>query len=264
MLTTRYVTGAPNWLDLGTPDIEGASSFYGSLFGWQFRSGGPEAGGYGFFQLDGRTAAGGMQTTPEQGPPSWTVYFQTPDADATAKAAEHTHGSVLLQPMDVMDRGRMGILADHAGVTFGIWQPAATKGLDVVQEQGSLCWLELYTPDLPAAAGFYHGLFGWETSALTFAGGTYTTVHPSGTEPDAMFGGIVPLEDDPTKAAAGAWLPYFEVPDTDAAVSTAQERGGTVRLPATDLEDVGRIAELADPYGARFAVIKSAPPQQQG
>ena len=84
MLTTRYVTGAPNWLDLGTPDIDGAASFYHSLFGWQFQRGGPETGGYGFFQLGGRTAAGGMQTSPEQGPPSWTVYFQTPDADATA------------------------------------------------------------------------------------------------------------------------------------------------------------------------------------
>ncbi|CAM5587717.1 VOC family protein OS=Streptomyces alboniger OX=132473 GN=CP975_30975 PE=4 SV=1 [Streptomyces alboniger] len=128
---------------------------------------------------------------------------------------------------------------------------------------GSLCWLELYTRDLPAAAGFYNALFGWETSAVTFAGGTYTTVHPQGTEPEAMFGGMVPLEDDPTGATSGTWLPYFEVPDTDRAVSTAQHGGGTVRLPATDLEDVGRIAELADPYGARFAVIKSSPPRQQ-
>jgi predicted enzyme related to lactoylglutathione lyase len=32
-------------------------------------------------------------------------------------------------------------------------------------------------------------------------------------------------------------------------------------MPATDLPDVGRIAKLTDPYGARFAVIKSAPAQ---
>ncbi|MFD2684968.1 VOC family protein [Streptomyces phyllanthi] len=261
MLTTRYVTGAPNWLDLGTPDIDGATTFYGGLFGWQFQPGGPETGGYGFFKLEGKTVAGGMENPPEQGPPSWNVYFQTPDADATAKAVEQAHGTVLLRPMDVLDQGRMAIIADQAGVPFGVWQPAANKGLDVVQDQGSLCWLELYTPDLPAAAGFYNAVFGWETSALTFGEGTYTTVHPAGTETDAMFGGIVPLEDDPTKAESGAWLPYFEVADTDATVARAQELGGTVRLPATDLEDVGRIAELADPYGARFAVIRSAPPK---
>ena len=52
MLTTRFVNGAPNWLDVGTPDIDGAISFYGGLFGWEFQSAGPDAGGYGFFVLD--------------------------------------------------------------------------------------------------------------------------------------------------------------------------------------------------------------------
>lgn len=262
MLTTRYVTGAPNWIDIGTPDIDGATSFYGGLFGWQFQAGGPEVGGYGFFRLAGRTTAGGMQITPDQGPPSWTVYFQTPDADATAKAAEQAHGKVLAEPMDVMDQGRMAVLADKAGVPFGIWQPKQNKGLDVVQEPGSLCWVELYTADLPMAAFFYHAALGLETFGVDFPGGTYTTVLPAGQSEDAMFGGIVPLADDPLEAEAGAyWLPYFEVADTDAAVAKARELGGKLRLPATDVPDVGRIAKLADPYGARFAVIKSVPQQ---
>ncbi|MGX5187076.1 VOC family protein [Streptomyces avermitilis] len=262
MLTTRYVTGAPNWLDVGTPDIDGATSFYGGLFGWQFQSAGPDAGGYGFFQLSGKTAAGGMQTTPEQGPPSWTVYFQSPDAEATAKAAEQAGGRVFLPPMDVMGQGHMAILADQAGVPFGIWQPGRNKGLDVAGDPGSLCWIELYTPDIARAAAFYDKVFGWETSAVPFPGGTYTCINPAGAEPEAMFGGVVPLQDDPTEAESGAyWLPYFEVEDTDATVAEAQELGGKVRMPATDLEGVGRLAKLADPYGARFAVIKSAPPQ---
>lgn len=261
MLTTRYVTGAPNWIDLGTPDIEGASAFYGGLFGWRFQPGGPETGGYGLFQLDGRTAAGGMQTTEEQGPPSWTVYFQTPDVDATVKAAEEAHGSVLMQPMDVMDLGRMALLADKAGVSFGLWQPGSNKGLDVVQEPGSLCWLELYTTDVPAAAGFYNATLGLETFAVDFYGGTYTTFHPAGEGEDA-FGGVVDRTEDPAEADGPPyWLPYFEVTDTDATVAKAQELGGTVRMPATFLPDVGRIAKLTDPYGARFAVIKSVPAQ---
>jgi predicted enzyme related to lactoylglutathione lyase len=203
-----------------------------------------------------------MQTTEEQGPPSWTVYFQSPDAQATAKAAEQAGGSVIIQPMDVMGQGHMAILGDEAGVPFGIWQPALTKGIDVAGAPGSLCWVELYTPDEPAAAAFYNSVFGWETSAAAFPGGTYTCINPAGAEESDMFGGVVPLADDPTEARSGAyWLPYFEVTDTDAAVSKAQELGGTVRMPATDLEGVGRMAKLADPYGARFAVIKSATPQ---
>ncbi|MGW7263965.1 VOC family protein [Streptomyces sp. NPDC054842] len=263
MLTTRFVDGAPNWVDVGTPDIDGATSFYGSLFGWEFRSAGSESGGYGFFHLGGRTAAGGMQTTPEQGPPSWSVYFRSPDAQGTAQAVERAGGTVLMPPMDVMDEGRMAVLADKAGVSFGIWQPGRIKGLDVAGDPGSLRWIELHTPDVPAAAAFYHAVFGWETSAMPFPGGMYTCVSPAGTEAEDMFGGLVPPSGDPTGAGSGAyWLPYFEVTDTDATLARAQELGGTVLLPATDLEGVGRVAQLADPYGARFAVIRSAPRQR--
>ncbi|MER5875911.1 VOC family protein [Streptomyces sp. NPDC001910] len=263
MLTTRFVDGSPNWLDVGTSDLDGAISFYRALFGWQFTSAGPDAGGYGFFQIDGKTVAGGMQTTPEQGPPSWNVYFRSADAESTAKAVEQAKGAVLMPPMDVMGEGHMAMLADKAGVHFGIWQPGRTKGLGLATEPGSLCWVELYTPDLPAAAAFYNAVFGWETSAAPFPGGVYTCVNPAGSEAEDMFGGIVPLADDPVEAASGAyWLPYIEVADTDTVVAKAQELGGTVRMPVTDMEGVGRAARLTDPYGARFAVIKSA--QQQG
>jgi len=260
MLTTRFVTGAPNWVDLGTSDIDGATSFYNGLFGWDFLSAGPEAGGYGFFQLAGKTAAGGMQTSPEQGPPSWNVFFQTPDADATAKAVEQSGGSVLMAPDDVMKEGRLAVFSDKAGVSFGVWQPGQLRGIDIAGDPGSLCWVELYTPDIAAAAAFYNSVLGLETSAVPFPGGTYTCVNPAEGGEDSMFGGVVPLADDPMERETGAyWLPYFEVTDTDAVVAKAEESGGTVRMPATSVEGIGRIAKLADPYGARFAVIKSEP-----
>ncbi|MFF4905581.1 VOC family protein [Streptomyces sp. NPDC001260] len=260
MLTTRFVNGAPNWIDVGTSDIEGAISFYGGLFGWRFQSAGPDAGGYGFFQVDGKTVAGAMQTGPDLGPPSWTVYFRSSDADATAKAAEQAHGSVFMQPMDVMGEGRMAILGDKAGVPFGIWQPGRTKGVDLANEVGALSWVELYTPDMAAAAWFYHETLGLETSAVPFPGGTYTCLNPAEGGEDAMFGGIVSLADDPSEDSP-YWLPYFEVADAEATVDRARELGATVRMPATRIEGVGSVARLADPYGARFAVIRSESPQ---
>ncbi|MDG9722515.1 VOC family protein [Streptomyces sp. DH41] len=259
MLTTRFVTGAPNWIDVGTSDIDGAASFYGGLFGWRFRSAGPEARGYGFFELDGRIVAGGMRTTPEQGPPSWTVYFQTPDAEAAAKASEQARGSVLVRPADVMGQGTTAILADRAGVPFGVRQPQRLGGLTVAGEAGALCWVELYTADVAAAAAYYDAVLGLETSAVAFPGaGTYTCVNPSGEGEESMFGGVVPLADDPVETDAH-WLPYFAVDDTDAAVARAGELGGTVRMPPADIEGVGRLARLADPYGARFAVLRPMP-----
>ncbi|MCX4820619.1 VOC family protein [Streptomyces sp. NBC_01142] len=264
MLTTRFVTGSPNWLDLGTPDIEAANTFYGGLFGWTFQSAGPEAGGYGMFQLDGKTVAGGMAVAPEQGEPGWNVYFQIPDADATAKAVEETGGSIVFEPMDVFELGRMAIFADPAGVGFATWQPGRIKGLDAVNDPGTLVWEELYTPDPNAAIRFYSGVFGWETGTMPLpdGSGSYTMVSPAGAGPDGMFGGIVPLSADPAEAAEGPyWLPYFEVADCDAAVARATELGGKVRMAPVDLEGVGRFAKLADSAGARFAVMQSAQPE---
>ncbi|MFF4755939.1 VOC family protein [Streptomyces sp. NPDC002514] len=263
MLTTRFVDGAPNWIDVGTADLDGTAAFYGGLFGWRFRPAGPGAGGYGFFELDGRTVAGGAPIAPEQGPPAWTVYFRSEDAEATADAAERAHGQVFCRPMDVGAQGRLAMLVDRAGVPFGVWQPGHLKGMDMASETGALCWVELYTPDIAAAAAFYHRTLGLETSAVPFPGGTYTCVNPADGGEEAMFGGMVALADDPTEAAAGAyWLPYFGVADPDAAVARALELGGTVRVPATTVEGVGRMARLADPQGARFAVLRGEPPQE--
>ncbi|CAL9644246.1 Putative glyoxylase CFP32 [Streptomyces sp. enrichment culture] len=263
MLTTRFVDGAPNWIDVGTPDIEGATSFYAGLFGWEFRPAGPDAGGYGFFRLAGRIVAGAMRTTPEQGPPAWTVYFRSPDAQAAAQAARQAGGSVPMPPVDVVGQGRAAVLADQAGVSFGIWEPALREGVEAAGEVGSLCWAELYTPDIARAAAFYHAVLGWETSAVTFPDGVYTSVNPAGSGEEGFFGGLVPLADDPTEAESGQpyWLPYIGVDDPDAAVARAVELGGRVRMPATSLAGVGRLARLEDPYGARFAVLKGDPRQ---
>ncbi|MFE7132195.1 VOC family protein, partial [Streptomyces sp. NPDC057638] len=236
MLTTRYVTGSPNWLDLGTPDLEGARRFYGGVLGWTFRTAGPEMGGYGMFQLDGGTVAGAMTVPSDEGPPSWNVYFQTPDADATADAVRGAGGQVHLPPMDVADLGRMAIFSDPTGCSFGIWQPGANKGLDTAGSTRSLVWVELYTPDQEAALAFYAAVFGWGTSVMAFPGGSYTMTHPEDGGVDAMFGGVVPLASDPAETGA-RWLPYFAVADCDATVATADGLGGTVRMAPRDLED---------------------------
>lgn len=262
MLTKDFVTGSPNWIDLGTPDLEEANAFYAGLFDWSFRSAGPDAGGYGMFQLDDRTAAGGMTVAAEQGPPAWNIYFQSADADATASAVRENGGAVLHEPMDVFDLGRTAVFTDPAGVVFAIWQPLLNKGLDVVNEAGGLCWLELYTPDERAALAFYTKVFGWGSSSMPYpdGSGSYTMTHPGGASPDTMFAGIVPLAAAPDESAAH-WLPYFAVRDCDTAVTRAERSGGVLRSPAVDLEGIGRFAKLADPSGARFAVIQGLEPQ---
>jgi hypothetical protein len=52
-------------------------------------------------------------------------------------------------------------------------------------------------------------------------------------------------------------MPYFAVADTDATASLAQELGGSVTVPPTDIPP-GRFALLNDPQGGFFSVIRLA------
>jgi predicted enzyme related to lactoylglutathione lyase len=259
MLTNDYVPGAPDWLDLGSRDLDAAAAFYKALFGWEFQSMGPESGGYGVFQLAGQTVAalGPLQGDATQ--PAWTVYFETADADATTKAVEQAGGSVRFTPMDVLDQGRLAGYTDPGGAEFSVWQPGANKGLDRVGA-GALCWTELYTPDAKEAKRFYGTVFSWDTEDMPLPGdsGTYTVVSRSGGGQEGSHGGIMQLGTDMLPDGVGYWQPYFAVADCDATVATATQRGGTVLMPATDMEDIGRIALLKDPEGAHFALLTPA------
>ncbi|WP_426404749.1 VOC family protein [Streptomyces sp. R-07] len=256
MLGTQFTTGSPSWIDLGSPDTKAAAAFYGSVFGWDFQSLGPEAGGYGFFQQDGRTVGAVGPLTEEGAQSAWTVYFQTPDADNTQQAAEAAGGTVRSPAFDVMDAGRMANLTDPGGARFAVWQPAAVRGLERTSETNTLLWVELHVADPEAVLGFYQQLFGWRWSEMKAPGMTYRVISTAeGDQQDASFGGAAEVQE----GMKPSWVPYFAVEDADAIARSTQGNGGSVLMPAADVPDVGRIAWLADPAGAVFAVLKPAP-----
>ncbi|KJS52658.1 hydroxylase [Streptomyces rubellomurinus subsp. indigoferus] len=259
MLTTAYRPGTPVWLELSSPDTRASADFYTALFGWTFDSAGPEAGGYGFFKLDGRTVAA-LGPLPEEGTlPSWTVYFATLDADRTTGLVDQAGGRVRFTPFDVFTAGRMAGYTDPTGADFAVWQPHDTRGLGVVTQPGSLCWTECHSIDAERAKSFYRTVFGWQERDVPIGEALlYTVLTPAGGGTDDAHGGLVQL--DPRHTARGTsshWLPYFEVPDADAALATAEKLGATVSLPATDVHGVGRLARLLDRHRAPFAVITS-------
>jgi predicted enzyme related to lactoylglutathione lyase len=259
MLTTSYVPGVPVWLDLGARHIDAAADFYHRLFGWEFVSAGPEAGGYGTLRLDGRAVAAIGPLTDEGATPSWDLYFHTLDADATAAAVRAAGGTVRFDPFDVFDLGRMAGFTDPAGADFSVWQPGANRGLDAVGEVNTLCWTELYTTDAAAAKDFYRAVLRWESADAPVGGVPYTLASPTGQGRDAAHAGIMQLPPENVAAGtASGWHPYFEVADCDGTAEAAEAHGATAMIPPTDMPGVGRLAMFADPAGARFAVVHSS------
>ncbi|MET9802553.1 VOC family protein [Streptomyces sp. NPDC006368] len=263
MLTTEYVPGAPNWIDLGAPDVDAAVAFYSAVFGWTFQSAGQDAGGYGFLQLDGRTVGAVGPLMQEGTPSAWTTYFMTTDADATLDAVRQAGGSVRAEPMDVFTAGRSAAFTDPTGADFAVWQPGDITGLDLVMEPNALCWTELATTDAAAAKDFYRAVFSWEYQDMDMSGdAVYSVVSAPdrGAEADPGQGGIIRLSKENVLAGATSeWHPYFGVLDCDAVFGGATGLGATPVMPPTGVPGVGRIALLKDPAGALFALIKGDP-----
>lgn len=262
MLGTDFRTGSPNWLDLGSPDTGAAVSFYTGVFGWEFLSLGPEAGGYGFFQIGGRTVAALGPLTEEGAASAWMLHFNSPDIQATAEAVRAGGGVVRMEPMDVMGEGLLGQFTDPQGAQFACWQPGKTAGLGLASAVNTLVWAELHVPDPVADIAFYASLFGWRSAEMQAPGMTYRVLSTAdGDQEDASFGGVAPQGEG---AGAGSnevprWIPYFNVADVDATVAAVRGGGGSVLMPAADVPEVGRMAWTADPAGAVFALLTPDP-----
>lgn len=257
MLTTDFVPGAPNWIDLGSRDTTAAAAFYSSLFGWEFTPAGPEAGGYGTFERDGKTVAAMGPLVDDGASPAWTIYFHTADADATSDAVEEAGGLVRFPAMKMFDQGRIAGYTDPSGAEFAVWEPNANKGLDHVGLWG-LYWTELFTADAERAKEFYGAVFSWDHQDTPLPENApadkRSLLSPSGGGQDGSHGDIMQLP--PQILVHGSyWQPYFQVDDVDVIVAKATAGGATVVMPPTDMQGIGRLSLMRDPEGAAFTVV---------
>lgn len=251
---TSYAPGIPCWVDLATPDIEAAAGFYSDVFGWDVpeQPNSAEMGGYRRATKGGKDVAGMMPLMQEGQPPAWSTYVSVADADATAKAVADAGGTVIAEPMDVMDLGRMAVFADPAGAVIGIWQPGTFAGAQLVNEPGAVGWNELSTRDPEGAKTFYSAVFGWEANDLQMQdGSTYTEWLVDGRQ----VGGMLDMTGRMPDEVPPHWGVYFGTEDADATVEKAKAGGGEVLFGPMDIEP-GRFATVRDPFGAFFNVMQ--------
>ena len=244
--------GAPCWVDLLTSDPDTSRAFYRELFGWTVEDPGEEYGGYVNFLKDGVQVAGCMRSDGASGPADvWSVYLATDDARKTAETAVANGGRVVEPPMDVMELGTMAILTDVGQATIGVWQPGLHQGFGILGEPGTPTWFELHTRDYEKSVAFYRDVFRWDTHV---AGDTpefrYTTLG----EGDAQLAGIMDATAFLPDGVPAHWSIYFGADDTDAALAKIVELGGSIVVPAEDTP-YGRLAQAADPTGARFKLV---------
>ncbi len=172
-----YPPGVPCWVETLQPDARAAIVFYAGLFGWQASAPGPMPGGGEYFVA--RIAdddVAGIATLPSGGiaHPQWTTYVAVDDVVTALRRATAAGGRTVVEPLDASPAGRLAIVEDPGGATFGLWQARERGGAQRINEPSAWAMSALRTADLDRANAFYGAAFGW--TAEPFDAGPDRTV----------------------------------------------------------------------------------------
>lgn len=120
-------TGTFCWNELVTKDTAEATSFYGSLFGWEESTiPMPNGSTYHFLKRPGdeNPSAGMMQITEEMGelPPHWMSFVMVESCDEASAKAE-SMGATIVHPSTDVGMGVFAIIKDPQGAVFSLWEP---------------------------------------------------------------------------------------------------------------------------------------------
>jgi predicted enzyme related to lactoylglutathione lyase len=241
----KYDPGMFCWIELGTNDATASKSFYTSVFGWTINDMPiPDGSVYTMLQVDGHDL--GALYENKQQPPSWASYVNVTSVDDATKKAQDLGANVIAPPFDVMDVGRMSVIADPQGASLCLWQAGKTIGATIRGDNNTLCWNELMTPDIEGARAFYKGLFDWNLKVSP----EYTEISLGSTGIGGMMHITPEMQGMPT-----AWTPYICVADADATVEKIKSGGGKIHMGPHEIPNTGRFAVCGDPQGAMFNII---------
>jgi uncharacterized protein len=241
------VDGTPVWIELSCDDLEAAGAFYRDVVGFETGPGSADHGGYAQAFKDGKKVAGLMPRQDPSQPVAWSTYLHTGDADAAVAKARQLGATVVVEPMDVEDLGRMAFVIDPTGAAVGLWQPGTHPGAELVNEPGTWGWAHCNTPDPEAAGAFYREVFGIEVGSMDVGGMDMLALMVD----DRPVAGI----SKPMGGTPGAWWSTdFVVEDCDAATERARAAGATVLVEPFDFP-FGRNAVITDPQGAAVGLF---------
>jgi uncharacterized protein len=122
---------------------------------------------------------------------------------------------------------------------------------------GEIGWRELRSRDLPAALEFYSKLFGWTVEQSKVTPTEYKEIVVDG----SAVGGMMAIDENwGPEPPPSHWASYIAVENADETAEKITANGGSIKVPPFDAPGVGRMAMVADPSGADFAIIQFVAP----
>lgn len=117
-----------------------------------------------------------------------------------------------------------------------------------IRKTGEFCWINMLTPDPKDACEFFGKLLGWTFDEMPGLGHALKIG-------ESHFGGLFDLHGPNTPPGLPPMIGVMvKVESADAAAEKVISLGGTVKRPAFDIMDRGRMAVCHDPNDAQFDV----------
>jgi predicted enzyme related to lactoylglutathione lyase len=243
------------FVELVTPDLAAAKQFYAGLFGWTFRDLQGDGIGYAEAFLDGRQVAGLIhKKVPEgkQRQPAWLSFFAVRDVDAAKEAALRNDAKVLFGPRSIPDRGRVAVFSDPQGAVFAVLASSSGDPSDVLAAPGEWIWTSLITSDPASAAAFYQKLFDYEVFELPASKGAQHLLLASDNYARASVNTLPANKPN----VHPHWLNYVRVEDAVKMTAKVIALGGRVLVEPRIDRHGGKVAVVADPFGAPFGLLE--------
>jgi uncharacterized protein len=245
--------GAPCWVELGTGDDQRVLPFYAGLLGWEYRITEDSTvitGRYNVATRDGFPVAGIFQT---DRPTGWVPHIAVSDTGAAAERVRVAGGTVTLGPLDLPRYDSIAYAVDPAGALVVLRCPPP-GWLFTTGTTGTFASADLNTRDGATADEFFYRMFGYVSIQLGDGHEIdYAEWQLNGQA--MMYRYVMGPEHPPTTPAH--WMIFFvadPVDGVDVAAVRALQLGGAIVVEPYDTR-LGRVAVLADPGGAHFAVI---------
>ena len=114
-------------------------------------------------------------------------------------------------------------------------------------------WNELATSRPDVCREFYARVFGWTSQEVDLGDfGKYSVWLQDG----QGIGGMLHMDDADGEEPIAFWTSYLGVADVDDTAQKVIDAGGSIRLPPTNIPELGRVAIITDPTGAVIALIR--------